>query len=297
MSGVRTVSDRFKVLPQYLLPKQALTSFAGRVAGARGGAMTTRLIRWFVGKYGVNMAEAVNPDIASYASFNEFFTRALRSDVRPLANADFICPVDGTISQFGTIDDHQIFQAKGHQFTTTELVGGDAALAAHFQHGSFANLYLSPKDYHRIHMPCDGRLLRMIYVPGALFSVNPTTARGIPGLFARNERVVCVFESDINGPFVITLVGATIVGSMATVWHGVVNPPRAPTLCEWRYDSKPVFLAKGEEMGRFLLGSTVVMLFQRDAICFNPEWAPGRPVRLGEMMGNRPDPTGAAQVR
>jgi phosphatidylserine decarboxylase len=271
-----------------MLPKQALTTFAGRVAGAKGGAMTTRLIRWFVGKYGVNMEEAANPDIASYASFNEFFTRPLRDGVRPLAQADFVCPVDGAISQFGDIDDHHIFQAKGHKFTTTELVGGDTALAAQFQHGHFANLYLSPKDYHRIHMPCDGRLTRMIYVPGALFSVNPTTARGVPGLFARNERVVCVFESDEHGPFVMTLVGATIVGSMATVWHGVVNPPRLPSICDWSYETEPVVLKKGEEMGRFLLGSTVVMLFRQGTIEFNKEWAPERKVRLGEMMGNRP---------
>nr|WP_307728637.1 archaetidylserine decarboxylase [Massilia solisilvae] len=276
-------------MPQYVLPKQALTSLAGRVAGAKGGAMTTGLIRWFVGKYGVDMAEAENPDIASYASFNEFFTRPLREGVRPLANADFVCPVDGAISQFGAIDEHEILQAKGHKFTTTQLVGGDAALAAQFAHGSFANLYLSPKDYHRIHMPCDARLTRMIYVPGALFSVNPTTARGVPGLFARNERVVCVFENEQCGPFVMVLVGATIVGSMATVWHGVVNPPRLPQLTEWTYGAEPpVVLRKGEEMGRFLLGSTVVMLFKKDTIAFNPGWAPERAVRLGEMMGNRP---------
>ncbi|SEO07294.1 phosphatidylserine decarboxylase [Duganella sp. CF517] len=279
------VSDRLAVLPQYLLPKGALTNFAGRVAGAKGGAMTTRLIRWFVGKYNVNMDEALNPDIASYASFNEFFTRALRPDARPLANADFICPVDGRISQFGAIDDDQIFQAKGHKFSTTALVGGDAALAAKFQHGSFANLYLSPRDYHRIHMPCDGRLTRMIYIPGELFSVNPTTARGIPGLFARNERVVCVFDT-ANGPFVMTLVGATIVGSMATVWHGVVNPPRAPQICEWKYDDQNIVLKKGDELGRFLLGSTVVMLFPKDTMSFNPAWQPAGPVKLGEMMAN-----------
>ena len=280
--------SRIKVLPQYVMPKQAMTNFAGRVAGAKGGAMTTRLIRWFVGKYGVNMDEAVNPDIASYPSFNEFFTRALRDGVRPLAQADYVCPVDGAISQFGEIDDHHIFQAKGHKFTTAELVGGDATLAAHFQHGHFANLYLSPKDYHRLHMPCDGRLTRMIYVPGKLFSVNPTTARGVPGLFARNERVVCVFENDEFGPFVMTLVGATIVGSMATVWHGVVNPPRMTRICDWHYEAGQVTLKKGDEMGRFLLGSTIVMLFQKDAISFNPDWAPERAVRLGEMMGNRP---------
>ena len=282
------MSDRFKVLPQYVLPKQALTTFAGRVAGHRGGKVTTRLIRWFVGKYGVNMDEAANSDIASYPSFNEFFTRPLKDGVRPLADADFVCPVDGAISQFGAIDDHHILQAKGHKFTTTQLVGGDATLGAQFQHGAFANLYLSPKDYHRLHMPCDGRLTRMIYVPGALFSVNPTTARGVPGLFARNERVTCVFESEQFGTFVMVLVGATIVGSMATPWHGVVNPKRTGIVSEWTYDDKPIVLKKGEEMGRFLLGSTVVMLFKPNMISFNQDWAPERKVRLGEMMGNRP---------
>nr|WP_187362680.1 archaetidylserine decarboxylase [Massilia rubra] len=285
---MKPVSDRIKVIPQYLIPKQGLTRFAGRIAGHQGGQYTTTLIRWFVGKYGVNMEEAANPDIASYASFNEFFTRPLRQDARPLAKADFVCPVDGAISQFGGIDDDQIFQAKGHKFSTTALVGGDATLAAQFQHGSFANLYLSPKDYHRLHMPCEGRLTRMIYVPGALFSVNPTTARGIPGLFARNERVVCVFNSKEHGAFVLVLVGATIVGSMATTWHGLVNPPRPGVVKEWRYDDKTIVLKKGEEMGRFLLGSTIVMLFKKDTIGFNPEWAPERSVRLGEVMGNKP---------
>lgn len=285
LSAEVPVSDRLAVLPQYLLPKGALTNFAGRVAGAKGGAMTTRLIRWFVGRYDVNMDEALVPDIASYSSFNEFFTRALRPGARPLAKADYICPVDGRISQFGPIRDDQIFQAKGHDFSTSALVGGDKELAAKFQHGSFANLYLSPKDYHRIHMPCDGRLTRMIYVPGELFSVNPVTARGIPGLFARNERVVCVFDT-ANGPFVMTLVGATIVGSMATVWHGVVNPPRAPDIRNWDYSGENIVLKQGEELGRFLLGSTVVMLFPKDTLHFNANWQPAGPVRLGEMMAD-----------
>ncbi len=282
------MSDRLKVLPQYLLPKLALTSLFGRVAGAKGGTKTTSLIRWFVGRYQVNMDEAANSDIASYASFNDFFTRPLKEGARPLADADFICPVDGAVSQVGDIVDNQIFQAKGHLFTTQALVGGDEQLAAQFKDGSFANLYLSPKDYHRIHMPCDGRLTRMIYVPGELFSVNPTTARGIPGLFARNERVVCVFDSAQHGPFVLTLVGATIVGSMATVWHGLVNPPRSKQVCEWTYEGDQVVLKKGEEMGRFLLGSTVVMLFKKDTIKLNPAWGPERAIRLGEMMGNAP---------
>ena len=282
------MSDRLKVLLQYLLPKRHLTNFAGSVAGAHGGAITTWLIRWFVGKYGVDMNEAENADIVSYKSFNDFFTRPLKVGARPLATADFVCPVDGAISQFGAIDDHHILQAKGHRFTTTELVGGDNALAAHFRHGSFANLYLSPKDYHRLHMPCDGTLTRMIYLPGALFSVNPSTARGVPNLFARNERVVCVFESAQHGPFVMVLVGATIVGSMATVWHGIVNPRRTNKVSEWTYADQAVVLKKGEEMGRFLFGSTIVMLFRLGTIVFNGDWKPERPVRLGELMGNRP---------
>ncbi|MEI6738174.1 MAG: archaetidylserine decarboxylase [Pseudomonadota bacterium] len=280
------MSDRLNVLLQHLLPKQALTVFAGKVAGARGGALTARLIHWFVGRYGVNMDEAANPDLASYATFNDFFTRSLKTGARSLADTDFICPVDGTISQFGTIENEQIFQAKGHHYTTTALVGGDATLAKQFEHGSFATLYLSPRDYHRIHMPCDGHLTRMIYVPGALFSVNPATARAVPGLFARNERVVCVFES-VNGPFVLALVGATIVGSMATVWHGVVNRPRLTEVCEWSYKGANVSLKKGDEMGRFLLGSTVVLLFPKERLAFNPKWAPAVAIRMGEAMANQ----------
>jgi phosphatidylserine decarboxylase len=283
------VSDRLKVLPQYLLPKKALTAYAGWRATREWGPRTTKLIEGFVAKYGVDMAEAANPDIAAYKSFNDFFTRALKPGARPIAPADLVCPVDSAISQFGAIRHDQIFQAKGHAYSTTALVGGDAALAAQFENGHFATLYLSPKDYHRIHMPCDGRLLRMIHVPGDLFSVNPLTARGVPGLFARNERVVCVFESPRHGPFVLTLVGATIVGSMATVWHGVVNPPRVTDVREWRYDDKPVALKQGDEMGRFLLGSTVVMLFPGSPLQFNAEWAPARPIRLGEAMANYPD--------
>ena len=281
------MSDRIAVLPQYLIPKQALTVLAGKLASKEAGGLTTSVIRWFVGRYNVNMAEAANPDIASYKSFNEFFTRPLKDGARPQAEAAFISPVDGAISQFGPIERDQIFQAKGHSYSTTALVGGDRELAAQFENGSFATLYLSPRDYHRIHMPCDGKLTRMIYVPGELFSVNPTTARGVPGLFARNERVVCVFESAF-GPFVLTLVGATIVGSMATVWHGMVNPPRPGVVREWRYDEQNIMLKKGDEMGRFLLGSTVVMLFPKNNLTFNPDWSPTRAIRMGEKMGSQP---------
>jgi phosphatidylserine decarboxylase len=267
---------------QYLLPKQALSALAGRFASARLGALTQAAIRRFVARYGVDMSEAANPDIAAYATFNEFFTRALKPGARPVAAADLVCPVDGSISQFGAVESDRIFQAKGHDYTTTALLGGDAELARPYLGGSFATLYLSPRDYHRVHMPCDGRLVRMIHVPGALFSVNPATARGVPGLFARNERVVCVFES-AHGPFVLALVGATIVGSMATVWHGVVNPPRPGRVREWHYGDRDVRLARGAEMGRFQLGSTVVLLFP-SRLRFDAGWAPAGAVRMGEAM-------------
>jgi phosphatidylserine decarboxylase len=295
---------------QYVLPKKLLTQLAGAFARRESGALTTAVIRRFIARYGVAMEEAANPDPAAYASFNDFFTRALKPGVRPFADADFLCPVDGAISQFGTISGNagdQIFQAKGHTYSTTALVGGDAALAKSFEHGDFATIYLSPKDYHRIHMPCDGELRRMIYVPGDLFSVNPATAQAVPGLFARNERVVCVFDTP-HGPFVNVLVGATIVGSMATVWHGVVNPRRpvaaglsggtvihvvdplerrfAKRVIEWTYKPGEVVLKKGDEMGRFLLGSTVVMLWPKGTITFNETWSPARGVRMGERMGN-----------
>ena len=274
---------RLAVLHQYLLPKKALTRLMGRLASAEAGAATTAVIRWFVARYGVDMSEALDPDVASYRSFNDFFTRALKAGARPVAQADLICPIDGAVSQLGRIERDQIFQAKGHRYSTTALLAGDSALAQQFEDGEFVTLYLSPKDYHRIHMPCAGTLTRMVYVPGDLFSVNPTTARGVPGLFARNERVVCVFEGT-RGPFVMVLVGATIVGSMATVWHGVVNPPRTPAIREWHYEDQPVALQQGQEMGRFLLGSTVVMLFPKACMRFTPSWKPELLVQMGEAM-------------
>lgn len=283
------MKNRLKVFVQYVIPKQAITMLAGKLAHYRGGSTTTKVIKWFVKRYNVNMAEAANPDIASYKTFNDFFTRALRENARPVSQAAFICPVDGAISQFGHIEKDQIFQAKGHYYSTTALLGGDKQAAQRYENGDFACLYLSPKDYHRIHMPCDGKLQKMTYVPGDLFSVNPTTAQGVPGLFARNERVVCEFTSAQHGNFVMVLVGATIVGSMATVWHdakdGIINPPRRGHIQVWTYADRDITLKQNDEMGRFLLGSTVVMLFQKDVLQFNAEWQPASAVRLGEMMG------------
>ena len=275
--------DRLAVLPQYVWPQRLMTVLAGHAAASQARWWVRRVIPWFIARYGVNISEAADPGPAGYASFNDFFTRALRSGVRPLALADFVSPVDGAVIQCGPIVGDQLLQAKGHCYSTRALVGGDQALAARFDDGQFVSLYLSPRDYHRIHMPCGGRLVRMIHVPGHLFSVNPTTARGVPGLFARNERVVCLFESD-SGPFVMVLVGATIVGSIATVWHGVVSPPRPGNVREWRYAADPVALRQGEEMGRFLLGSTVVLLFPKAMLRLNSQWTPGETVRLGEAM-------------
>lgn len=274
-----------KVLLQYALPKHAITALAGKLASANAGKLTTSVIAWFVKRYQVNMAEAEQPDIQHYATFNDFFTRPLKQDARPLTSADFICPVDGAISQFGNIESNQIFQAKGHHYSTGTLLAGDNNAAAQYENGHFATLYLSPRDYHRIHMPCSGKLLRMTYVPGDLFSVNPSTAQGVPNLFARNERVICEFEAAF-GKFVLVLVGATIVGSMATVWHGIINPPRSKKIRTWDYSEQNITLKQGEEMGRFLLGSTVVMLFPSNTLSFNSLWKAEKPIKLGEMMGN-----------
>ncbi|MGD1824982.1 archaetidylserine decarboxylase [Chromobacterium violaceum] len=280
------MSERLFVLSQHLLPKLALTRLAGRFAGWKGGGITTAAIRRFIARYNVDMGEAADSDPAAYATFNDFFTRALKPGVRPVADARLVCPVDGAVSQLGAIDSGRIFQAKGRDYSATALLAGDADLAARFADGHFATIYLSPRDYHRIHMPCAGRLLEMTYVPGDLYSVNPATARGVDRLFARNERVVCVFEDEQSQPFVMVLVGATIVGSMATVWHGVVNPPRRPAVEKWDYRGQDIRLAKGEEMGRFLLGSTVVLLYPAGPLKFNPQWQAASPVRMGEAMAS-----------
>ena len=276
--------SKLLVFLQYILPKHLITLLAGKFANKAAGKLTTHVIKWFVRRYRVKMGEAANPDIASYATFNDFFTRALKADARPLASADFISPVDGKISQLGAIKNGRILQAKGRDYSTLELVAGDVPLASHFENGLFSCLYLSPKDYHRIHMPCDGRLKTMAYVPGDLFSVNPTTAQNIPNLFARNERLVCEFTSETYGRFAIVLVGATIVGSMSTTWHGVVNPPRTGKVQTWDYADIEITLNQGEEMGRFLLGSTVVLLFEKGTLTFNDKWKAGRNIQLGDAM-------------
>ena len=271
---------------QHLLPKRLLTQLAGWFA-RRPGPHTAFFIRRFIARYGVDMSEAAQPDIAAYATFNDFFARALREGARPLAQADCVCPADGVISQAGPIQLGQIIQAKGYHYSATALLGGDEALAGLFSGGCFATIYLSPRDYHRVHMPCQGRLRQMVYVPGDLYSVNFATAETVPGLFARNERVISVFDTAC-GPLALVMVGAAIVGSMATVWHGTVNPPRTYYPRQWRYsgESAPA-LAQGAEMGRFLLGSTVIVLWPREAqLRFADGLQTGQAVRMGQALGH-----------
>ncbi len=281
------MTSRRAVWTQYVLPKKALTRFGGWVAGTPIGVITTAIIADFVRRYQVDMMEAAEPNLASYDTFNAFFTRALREGIRPIATSEWVSPVDGAVSQLGRIEAGEIFQAKGHRYTTQALLACDAAEADAFSQGHFATIYLSPKDYHRIHMPCAGTLTRMTYVPGDLFSVSPLTAAHVPGLFARNERVVCWFDT-AHGPMVMVLVGATIVGSMATTWHGRVNAPRTRDVRTWTYAAGEVSLAKGAEMGRFMLGSTVVLVWPETPLEFNTAWAPAQPVRLGEAMASVP---------
>ncbi len=261
-----TLLNNFKLSLQYILPKLWLTRLAGWGASKRAGWLTKLVIDLFVKAYKVNMSEAQKPDTASYRTFNDFFVRALRDEVRPL-NTDpnvLVMPADGVISQLGRIEQDKILQAKGHDYSLEALLAGNYLMADKFRNGTFATTYLSPRDYHRVHMPCNGILREMIYVPGDLFSVNHLTAQNVPNLFARNERVICLFDTEF-GPMAQILVGATIVGSIETVWSGTVTPPREGVIKRWTWpagdDENAVALLKGQEMGRFKLGSTVINLF------------------------------------
>lgn len=284
-SAKEILTEQRFVLMQRLAPKHLITRVFGFFANRRAGFLTQWVIRRFIAHYDVNMEEAASGTPATYKTFNAFFTRALMPGVRAQAAACMTCPVDGAISQFGHIENGQIFQAKGKSFSSATLLADNDEWASKFDGGMFATIYLSPRDYHRVHMPCDGTLRSMSYVPGDLYSVNPATARGVDSLFARNERVVCHFES-MQGPFVLVLVGAAIVGSIVTVWHGTVSPPRNKSVRHWSYHDREITLKQGEEMGRFLLGSTVILLFPPSARKFNPDWKPEKLVKLGEMMAD-----------
>jgi len=282
--------DRFKIGAQYVLPKHLLSRLTGKFAAAECGWLTHAAIKMFVRKYDVNLSEAELDNPKDFASFNDFFTRSLKEDARPLTagKKQLAQPVDGTVSQLGKIDDDEIIQAKNHKYTVKALLGGDEELATRYHDGEFATIYLAPRDYHRIHMPLDGVLKKMIYVPGDLFSVNPLTAENVPGLFARNERVVAIFDSKEVGEFALVLVGATIVASIETVWAGTVTPPTGPKVHTWSYPAEgpgAVKLAKGEEMGRFKLGSTVVLVFPEGKVSFAEDLNPGSVTRMGEVLG------------
>ncbi len=275
------------VFPQYLLPHHALSVMMSKLTHCQVVWWKNAFIKLIVRLYGVNLAEARHQSLDHYRSFNEFFTRELIENARPLS-ADprsIACPADGAISQLGQIEQEQIFQAKGHHYSIDALLGGNSEHSRLFTNGSFATIYLSPKDYHRLHMPVSGTLKEMIHIPGRLFSVNDTTVAAVPGLFARNERVVCLFDTEI-GPMALILVGAIFVSSIETVWHGVVTPPTISAPRSWRYQDQAITLEKGAEMGRFNMGSTIIVLFGEQQMAWASELAAGTPVRLGQTVAH-----------
>ncbi len=278
-----SLSDRLFALLQMILPHHFLSRIMLRLTRSHG--LFPRLFTpWFIRHFNIDMEQALESDWRKYPSFNQFFTRELKPDARPLHASDLLCPVDGCVSQAGTIKAARIFQAKAHDYSLTTLLGGESPWTTKFSEGEFATLYLSPRDYHRIHMPIEGKLLEVIHVPGRLFSVNPATARAIPGLFARNERVVCIFETAI-GPMAMVLVGAIFVASIETVWQGVITPPAGKEVRRWDYRDKNIVLKKAQEMGRFNMGSTVILLFGKDAMEWDASIKATAPVRMGQPLG------------
>jgi phosphatidylserine decarboxylase len=281
-----TYWQRAKVAFQYIMPQLYLTQLAGWFAQQKWGAVTHFVIKAFAKKYNVDMSEAKKENFSDYESFNQFFIRELKDDARKInENPTALClPADGRVSQIGHIDDECLLQAKGHFFSLSDLLAGDEELVNTFKNGEFATIYLSPRDYHRVHMPCDATLRKMIYVPGDLFSVNPFLAEHVPNLFARNERVICVFDTAF-GPMVQILVGATITASMSTVWAGVINPPRTGEVKVWTYQGDcAIKLTKGQEMGAFQLGSTVINLFPANSVTLAEHLEVDVPVRMGEIL-------------
>ncbi|EGN75336.1 phosphatidylserine decarboxylase precursor [Idiomarina sp. A28L] len=281
--------DRLKITLQYITPKHLISRAMGKFAGAEAGWFTRTFTQWFINRYNVDMSEAAESNPRAYRTFNQFFTRPLRPDARPLEaqEGQLAHPVDGAVSQLGPIRGDSIIQAKNHDYSMQALLGGDAEIAKQFENGSFATIYLAPRDYHRIHMPLKGTLRQMVYVPGDLFSVNPLTAENVPNLFARNERVVAVFDSE-HGPFAMVLVGATIVASIETVWAGTVTPPTGPRVHTWEYPAaglNSISLDIGEEMGRFKLGSTVVLVFPENMVEFAEDLQAQSVTRMGTVFG------------
>jgi phosphatidylserine decarboxylase len=278
----------FSILPQYYLPHHPLSRLMGLVLQSRIKFLKNRLINWAIEHYGINMQEAQERDIDAYASFNDFFTRALNPELRPITTVSgaVASPADGVVSQAGDIAEKSIIQAKGKNYSVLELLGGDRDRARPFKNGKFATIYLSPKDYHRLHMPLAGDLREMVHIPGSLFSVNAATAEVVPNLFARNERVAAIFDTEA-GPMALVLVGAIFVASIETVWHGVVTPPTGKSIYSWTYEKQPVQLQRGAEMGRFNMGSTVIVLFGKDAVQWESGLAAGKKIKMGQLIGRK----------
>lgn len=273
--------DRLKTTTQYLLPQHALSRLVGKLAASKTPWLKDAFIRRFAARYQVDMSEAAQPDLGQYACFNDFFTRPLKAGARSIdAQADsIVCPADGAVSQLGPISGDQVFQAKGHSYSLTDLLAS-AADAKAFENGHFATIYLSPRDYHRVHMPFAGTLTKSVYVPGDLFSVNTRTAENVPNLFARNERLVAHFDTEL-GPMVVILVGAMIVASIETVWGGLEPIGRDIRITK----PESVTLDKGAEMGRFLLGSTAIVLFGKDVVQWESSLTAGSSVSMGSLIG------------
>ncbi|AKE52795.1 archaetidylserine decarboxylase [Kangiella geojedonensis] len=282
------MADKLKVLLQYLIPQHGISLLMGKVAESKNATIKNTFAKWFIKKYGIDMSIAERENPEDYETFNDFFTRSLKDGVRPIAEGDSVIvnPADGNVSQLGPIDNDFIFQAKGHRYSAKTLLGGDAELAKPFENGEFATIYLSPKDYHRVHMPMTGKLTKMLHVPGKLFSVNPLTARNVPNLFARNERVVAMFDTDL-GPMAMVLVGATIVGSIETVWEGTITPPTRDDVKVWDYQDQNITLEKGAEMGRFKLGSTVILLFPKDTMTWEDSMKANAPTVMGTALARK----------
>lgn len=273
-------------LPQYIIPHHLISRLTLMVTRIKIKWFKNLIIKWVIKRYNVNISEAVDEDINVYENFNQFFTRPLKPSVRPIAKGDNIlcCPVDGAVSQAGDIKNDTIFQAKGFDYSAKTLLGGYDDIAAPFKQGKFATLYLSPRDYHRIHMPVTGTLKHMVYVPGRLFSVNPSTARVIPNVFARNERVIAIFDTQF-GAMAMVLVGALNVACIETVWQGVVTPPHKQPIHRWVYDQEQeIVLNKGDEMGRFNMGSTVVCLFENMDLKIDSSFSPMAPIKMGQAF-------------
>ncbi len=285
LEGRPSLADRLKSLPLYPLPHHAVSRLIHRLTRVRAAWFRKPLTRLFIRHFGVDMSEAMTPDAGAFPDFNSFFTRPLKPDARPMPAEDHaVCaPADGALSAMGRIDDDSLIQAKGQHYSLTDLLGGVPDRAAPFRHGSFATIYLSPRDYHRVHMPITGSLREMVHVPGRLFSVGRHTVRSVPALFARNERVACLFDTAV-GPMAMVLVGAINVASIETVWAGEVTPPRGRRVRSWRYDEQPPRLERGAEMGRFNMGSTVIVLFPQDTVRWDAALTADAPLRVRQAM-------------